>query len=155
MTENLKELLETSIELELLISDMYSLYGDLFSDDAEFWWKLSLEEKNHASLLESGRLYLDRGVLPADAVFEDLGTLIETKERIQNLITQYKKNSPAFEDAYYEAVKIESSAAEFHFQVLLASHSDSKVIQIFQELGGADRDHAQRVSDLLTQKVTA
>ncbi|MEE8377166.1 MAG: hypothetical protein V3R45_02225 [Candidatus Aminicenantaceae bacterium] len=58
MSGDFKELLETSIELELLVSDLYSLYNEIFPEDSDFWWDLSFEEKNHASLLESMRTCL-------------------------------------------------------------------------------------------------
>ena len=153
MADDLKELLETSIELELLVSDLYSLYADLFPEDKDFWWKLSMEEQNHASLLESGRAYLEKGILPEEAVFQNLDMLNKTKDRIQELIIHYKESAPSYEDAYYEAVKIESSAAELHYQLMMTRESDSKIIKIFQSLDGDDTDHAKRISDLLTQKV--
>jgi hypothetical protein len=153
MADDLKELLETSIELELLVSDLYSLYTDLFPEDKDFWWKLAMEEQNHASLLESGRVYLEKGILPEEAVFENLGMLNEAKIRIQNLISKYQESAPPYEDAYYEAVKVESSAAELHYQLMMTRETDSKIIKIFQSLDGEDTAHAKRISDLITTKV--
>jgi hypothetical protein len=153
MSGDLKELLEISIELELLISDLYGLYAELFPEDKDFWWKLSVEEKNHASLLESGRIYLKKGILPEEAVYKNLEVLKEAKNQIQNLISNYKESAPSYEDAYYEAVKIESSAAELHYQLMMTRESDSKIIKIFQSLDGDDTDHAKRISELITQKI--
>ena len=67
----------------------------------------------------------------------------------------YNQKAPSFEDAYYEAIKLESSAGEFHFQVLMTEESDSKIVKIFQKLNGDDKDHNKRISDLLTTKVRA
>ena len=153
MEERLEELIELSIELELSMSKLYFLYSNLFPEDKEFWRKLSNEELNHASLLKSGRLYLGKGILPEDIVHSDIDVLKSTIEKIKNLISDYTQFAPPFEDAYYEAVKLESSAGEFHFQVLMTEESDSKIVKIFQELNADDKDHNRRISDLLTTKV--
>ncbi len=153
MTEKLKELLETSVELELGMSELYFLYTKLFPDDSEFWEKLAKEEVNHASLLRSGHLYLEQGLLPEEIVFEDIDVLKSSIKWIQELIKIYSQNEPAFEDAYFEAVKLESSTGEFHFQVLMTEETDSKIVKIFQELAGDDKDHNRRILDLLTSKI--
>ncbi len=155
MTEKLKELLGLSIELELFISELYFLYAKLFPEDCKFWWKLANEEVNHASLLESGYIYLEKGILPEEIVYENITSLKRELERIRKLILEYNQTAPSFADAYYEAVKLESSAGEFHFQVLMTEETDSKIVKIFQKLNGDDKDHNKRISDLLTTKVSA
>ncbi len=127
MPEEIKELLGASIELELSMSKLYFLYGNLFPEDSEFWWKLANEEVNHASLLKSGFIYLEKGILPEGIVYENITSVTEALERIRKLIMEYNQTAPSFEDAYYEAIKLESSAGEFHFQVLMTEESDSKL----------------------------
>jgi len=153
MKDKLNKLLEASIKLEMLMSKLYFLYSKLFPEDSEFWWKLANEEINHASLLKSGRIYLEKNLLPGEIVNEDITVLRSTNKKIQTLIEKYSQTTPTFEDAYYEAVKLESSAGEFHFQVLMTEESDSKIVKIFQELNADDKDHNRRISDLLTTKV--
>lgn len=155
MTEKLKKFLDTAIELELCMSELYFFYANLFPEDSEFWWKLANEEVNHASLLESGHIYLEKGILPEEIVYKNITSLTRTLEKIRKLILEYNQTDPSFEDAYYEAVKLESSAGEFHFQVLMTEETDSKIVKIFQELNGDDKDHNKRISDLLTTKVRA
>ncbi len=152
MSGDFKELLETSIELELLVSDLYSLYNEIFPEDSDFWWDLSFEEKNHASLLESMRTCLEKGILPEDAIFKNIKTMNDVKSQIRTLISKYKKLTPSYEDAYYEAVKLESSASELHHHLMMTRESDCDIIKIFQSLDDADEDHAKRISDLITQK---
>jgi len=153
MKDKLNKLLEASIKLEMLMSKLYFLYSKLFPEDSEFWWKLANEEINHASLLKSGRIYLEKNLLPGEIVNEDITVLRSTNKKVQTLIEKYSQTTPTFEDAYYEAVKLESSAGEFHFQVLMTEESDSKIVKIFQELNADDKDHNRRISDLLTTKV--
>lgn len=153
MTEKLKKLLEASVELELGMSELYFLYTKLFPEDSEFWGKLANEEVNHASLLRSGYIFLEKGLLPKEIVYEDIDVLKSSIKWIQELIKKYSQKEPSFEDAYFEAVKMESSAGEFHFQVLMTEETDSKIVKIFQELAGDDKDHNRRILDLLTTKV--
>ncbi len=155
MTDKLKELLEVSIELEVLLSELYFLYEKLFPEDSDFWWKLANEEVNHSCLLESGRVYLEKKLLPDELLFGDISILRSTCERVRELISAYTQTAPPFEDAYYEAVKLESSAGEFHFQVCMTEETNSKIVKIFQELNGEDQDHNRRISELLTAKVRA
>ena len=152
MPIDFKELLETSIELELLISDLYSLYNEMFPEDSDFWWDLSFEEKNHASLLESMRTCLTKGLLPEDAIFKNIETMKDVKSLIRKLISKYKKATPSYEDAYSEAVKLESSASELHHHLMMTTDTDSEIIKIFQSLNDADENHAKKISDLITQK---
>lgn len=153
MTEKLKKLLESSVELELGMSELYFLYTKLFPEDREFWEKLAKEEVNHASLLRSGHIYLEQGLLPQEIVYKDISALKSTIKWIQMLIKKYSQKEPTFEDAYFEAIKLESSTAEFHFQVLMTEETDSKIVKIFQELAGDEKDHNRRILDLLTTKI--
>jgi len=52
MTVSLYQLLEASIQLELNLAKLYTLFNDLFEEDEEFWWQLAMEERGHAALLQ-------------------------------------------------------------------------------------------------------
>lgn len=143
------------LSLNCVCPNCIFLYANLFPEDREFWRKLANEEVNHASLLKSGLIYLEKGILPEEIVYENITSLTRTLERIRKLILEYNQTAPSFEDAYYEAVNLESSAGEFHFQVLMTEETDSKIVKIFQKLNGDDKDHNRRISDLFTTKVRA
>ncbi|MEA3487197.1 MAG: hypothetical protein U9R20_06020 [Thermodesulfobacteriota bacterium] len=59
MDKDFSYLIEESINLELNIADLYFLFHELFPEDADFWWRLVLEEKNHAALIRSGKKYFE------------------------------------------------------------------------------------------------
>ena len=64
---------EESIKLELRVADLYLLFHKLFPQDAKFWWKLVLEEKNHASLVISGKYFFEpQGKFPHGILEPDL-----------------------------------------------------------------------------------
>ena len=75
--EHIRELLQVSIHLELQVSELYLLYHETFQQDKDFWWKMALEEKNHAALLKSGRLYLEMGMFPAELIHGKIEVLNE------------------------------------------------------------------------------
>ena len=69
MNEIIKLFLEESIALELNIGDLYQLFSAKFEQDFNFWWKLSIEEMNHAALIESiNDVFLSETILPSDSI---------------------------------------------------------------------------------------
>jgi len=55
-------LIEKAIQLELNVAELYIRFHKLFPSDASFWWKLAIEEKNHAALLKTLQLMKDSHV---------------------------------------------------------------------------------------------
>ena len=136
--------------LELLVSDLYLRYSETYPEDRDFWWWMALEEKNHAALLKSGRIYLERGILPEEIIHSSISVLREANIYISALVERAGATTPLpMEEAYREALRIESSAAEIHYQKLMETDSDNKVIAIFKLLGGDDKDHAKRIEVLM------
>jgi hypothetical protein len=82
--DNRKRMLEESVQLELNFGKLYSIFADLFSEDCGFWWRLGIEENNHASLLRSGIIFLESEVFPDDWPFANMGAIYQSsrvKER--------------------------------------------------------------------------
>jgi hypothetical protein len=153
MNANIDDLLEASIRLELLVADLYLKYSEKFPEDKNFWWEISIEEKNHAALLKSGRIYLDKGIFPAEIVEQNHAALEKSLRFIEGLIAKVSSGELSKAEAYNEARKIEASAAELHYQKLMegVEGGDSKVASIFRSLGGDDRDHEERISGLISR----
>jgi hypothetical protein len=86
MNDTLKRLIGEAIELELNVADLYLLFYHKFPEDSDFWWKLSIEEKNHAALLKTALRMTDMQVkIPVDL----LPTGIEELKRASSRIRQY------------------------------------------------------------------
>lgn len=150
--ENLSRLLESSIEFELNASRLYMLYSEAFADDNSFWWQLAMEEKNHAALLKSGRLYLGKGILPDDIVGTNLAAMDEANAGVLQITDNWRVSPMGRDEAYRFALRLEESAVELHFQHLLDKKTDEKVIKIFQNLNRNDRDHADRIRLLMESR---
>ncbi len=141
----LHELLGEATRLEQNVGDVYHLFFSVFPQDEELWWRLTLEEKNHASLLESVELYLNIGLFPTELIYNKLDTLKKINAELNEMIQNYKTNPPTREEAFRIAIMLEESAAETHFQEAISAQSDNPLIQILQRLNGDDKDHAARI----------
>jgi hypothetical protein len=145
-------LLHATIDLEINVSDLYLLYSRLYARDAGFWWQLSVEEKNHAALLRSAEHFIHLGKFPEDLLYGKLDVIREYNADILERIGRHESEPVSAEEAYHYALHIEDSAAELHFQKNMLSNSDSEVMQIFQQLCGEDKNHAQRISALMEEQ---
>jgi len=131
MTVSLYQLLEASIQLELNLAKLYTLFNDLFEEDEEFWWQLAMEERGHAALLQQEKK--DPSVVfPENLLTKDLEALNEANRLIINLVTQFQEQPPTRRDAFDMALELELSAGESHYQEFLDSPSESATANIFQ-----------------------
>jgi hypothetical protein len=146
MGNNLIPLAEEAAQLEHNISRLYVLFHKAFSEDADFWWKLAIEENNHASLFRSGIDYfIPAGIFPNEILHSMLEELQEVNQMLLSLHDKYKTSTPTREIAFNLALEIERSAGEIHFQRAITKSTDSKILKIFQKLNKDDKDHETRI----------
>ena len=146
MNNDVTSLIEESINLELNVSKLYTHFFKLFPDDAAFWWKLVVEEKNHAALIRSGKEYFEPlRKFPHDLLAPLLQILKDANSRLDSLIEKYEETPPSREEAFNIALKIEESAGELHFQKFMEKEANSATDNIFKELNKGDKDHAMRI----------
>ena len=146
----IEELLNEAINLELNIQDLYVFYSKTYSRDHTFWWKLQLEEGNHASLLKAIKRSQETLIQDASSILsEDYEELKKANDLIKTTLTKWKSKPASQSEAYQFALKIEQSAQELHLQNTIEQESELEIIKLFKKLTGADRDHAKRISELL------
>ena len=147
----IEELLNEAINLELNIQDLYLFYSKTYSRDHTFWWKLQLEEGNHASLLKAIRKRSQETLIKdaSSILSEDYEELKKANDLIKTTLTKWKSTPASQSEAYQFALKIEQSAQELHLQNTIEQESELEIIKLFKKLTGADRDHAKRISELL------
>jgi hypothetical protein len=146
MDMELSLLLDESIELELNVADLYMIFHNTFAEDADFWWQLALEEKNHGALLRSGKEYFAPiGRFPVDLLSATLQELKEANTNLVTLVKQYRASPPSRETAFNVALKIEQSAGEIHFQEFMEKETESNLAGLFQQLNRDDKDHETRL----------
>jgi len=151
MNEIIKLFLKESIALELNIGDLYQLFSAKFKQDYNFWWKLSIEEMNHAALIESiNDIFLSESILPSDSIEKQGRELGEMNLFIKQQIDQFRSGTQTRADAFRLASNIENSIGESHFELFMTSQPNSTVMKIMQKLNGDDINHGKRMAKYMT-----
>lgn len=143
----LTQLIDESIHLELNVSELYFIFFEQFPNDAEFWWQLVEEEKNHAALLRSGLEYFEPvRKFPERILHTNLDDLISVNNKLHILTTTYQRETPSRERAFTCAYTIEYSAGEIHFQQFMENETAmSHLEKVFGKLNKDDIAHAERI----------
>ena len=143
-------LFNEAIRVERNIGSFYMLCAAHYKDDHLFWQMLSEEEEHHAKILESGlELLLEQNLFP-DAILDlDIKELKATNVKLDEKIAECKEKMPGKKEAYTYALELEQASLEFFFQQTVSDKADEKAIKIFDNLVGFDKDHAQRIQDLI------
>lgn len=146
MTIKLIEAIELSICIEYNISAIYTFFHEYFPEDSEFWSKLALEEKNHATLFESSiDILKSSNQFPQDLIVHDIKTLEKDNKKTLDLVYQYKSLPPSREQAFNTALELENTETEQQYQEFMISQSGNQIEHIFREINQADKDHAARI----------
>ena len=146
MDDDIISIIDESIDLELNVSNLYSIFHKVFPDDASFWWKLEMEENNHAALIRSGKeCFLPINKFPDGLLANSLRELKDTNRKIVSLIKKYEEIPPSREEALNIAIELENSAGELHFQYFMDQEVGPKINEIFKRLNKDDKDHAMRI----------
>ena len=126
------------------MADLYSIFYATLEQHTEFWWKLHLEERNHASLIRTVRDYFDPiGIHPKDLLLEDLHEINHCNAIITDLIKRYNNQSPDEAEAFNIALTLEKTASEAHYQHFMSSHE--QLSSLFRRLNKDDKDHLERI----------
>ena len=142
--------LKESIDLELNIGDLYQWFSVKFAQDYDFWWKISIEEMNHAALIESiNDVFLSEGASPTDSIEKQTQELQKMNVLVKERMEQYKLNPPTRHEAFQYGLELENSAGESHFEQFMTSVPNSPVLKIFQKLNGDDINHALRMENYM------
>ena len=153
MEENPSQLIEESIKVELNVAKIYMFFCDTFSEDSDFWWKLGLEEKNHADLFEIGRgISVVKPEFPVELLAPSVEMLYEANDKLISMLKEYRKKLPSREKAFNIALDIEQLAGELHFQLAMEKPFTSTIMDIYHKLNKEDKDHADRILTYMSDK---
>lgn len=154
MDTKLALVVDASIQLELNVADLYAIFHETFPQHAAFWWKLRIEERNHAALIRTAKDQFDPvGKFPAELISTKLQELSACNNMLVDLIVKYQAAPPNESEAFSVAFELEQSAGEMHYQKFMEQEldSNSKLSRIFQQLNEHDKDHAERVRTYMVQ----
>ena len=154
MDNSISRFIKESIDMELNIADLYQLFSVKFPDDHEFWWRLSMEEINHAALIESiDEGFLEETIFPYETINKRIDELHKMNLLIKDRIEQYKSAPPIRLESFEIGMNLENSIGEFHFELFMTGNPVSQMTEIFQKLNGDDINHAKRIAKYMTDKV--
>lgn len=146
MNQGISKLVENSVKLELNVAKLYMVFHRAFRGDADFWWRLALEEKNHAALVRTLKeSFVPKGIVPDKLLSSSLHKIETINARIVAEIAKFTAAPPSREEAFNIAYQLEQSAGELHFQIFMGNIKELLIDQIFQKLNGEDKDHAIRI----------
>jgi hypothetical protein len=150
MNKKQDNLIEEAIKLELNVAELYNVAHEANPEDASFWWKLYLEEKNHASLIRSARdSFSQHDKFPKDLITCSVDELKEANAEINDLIEEYKQNPPSRREACESAIRIEKMAGESHYSKFMNKVPETPIEAVFQQLNKDDKDHELRIKEYL------
>jgi hypothetical protein len=144
MEKSLHRFVDEAIKLELNMAKLYGIFSEYIDIDRSFWNRLEAEEKNHAALLKTAKEFIDLNRLPSNLVTDDIDSLIEGNEMIEDAIDKFILN-PDRESTFKFALDLEKSAGELEFQRFMETDSEDKLTQTFQRLNRFDKDHSERI----------
>jgi CheY-like chemotaxis protein len=146
----LEQFIDEAIQLELNIAEIYYIFAAAIPEDANFWATLAWEEKNHASVLKTGKeILLPMDKFPLEILPNVIQTIVDTNRWLNSLKEEFAENKPDRETAFAIAIKIEGSAGEQHFQRVMENPSDSTIVKILQGLCEDDLHHLSRVHEYM------
>ncbi len=144
--QQLIQLMNESIKLEFNVADLYMTFCKTFHEDYAFWFQLHMEEKDHASIIQSAReAWLSGKEFPLEILSPNVDELIALNTKLASLLEEYSENPPSREIAFNVALDLEESAGEAHFQDAMEQAPSSTLLEVFQMLNGEDKEHANRI----------
>lgn len=153
MAPTLATLLDESIQLELNLARLYDQFNVHFSEDEDFWWQLSMEERSHAALLQQEKKQPQPlAFFPENLLAKDLMALQANNAFILEQAGRFASAPCSREEAFNLALKIEMSAGEAHFQEFMESETGSLTADIFKQLASEDQNHARRIREYMQEQ---
>lgn len=144
------ERLSTSIELELAVAVLYEEVSHRYSNLKAFFWQLSLEERNHASLLKSLRdTFAPVAIVAPSLLYPATESLAETIAGIRNFTAKIAAENVPEREVLEFAHTLEQTAGEEHYQQYMSVAPQSPEHRMLQRLNHDDKDHASRIQKLL------
>lgn len=153
MNQPLEQLIDDSIELELNVAEVYTVFLNTFPEDCELWSRLVSEEEKHADLLQSMKsTFLLPHQFPSDLLVSSVEMLERTNKRLISILKKYSKKPPLRESTFKIALDIERSVGELNFQLAAEKLADSSIMKIFQALNKDCRNHTEKITTYMDNK---
>lgn len=135
------EVLSRLEDIENTMADLYEWLSEVFEDDSEasgLFFRMSLQEKSHARLLNYGRKLVRRN--PDE--FDDVDFDAEVVTSLVSSVDEFRAASPtpSLAEALFFSMQVECHPAENSHRDVL-SVSNPEISQMIRSLAIADAEH--------------
>ena len=101
MNYALEQFIDEAIQLELNAAEIYSIFSEAIPEDANFWATLAWEEKNHASVLRTGKdILMPMDQFPGKILPNVIQSLVDTNSWLDSLKEKFAEVKPDRETAF-------------------------------------------------------
>lgn len=148
MTENEIILFSQITEQEQLVSQIYMKFSELFPEDRDFWWRLAMEEKCHASIGKSiQEIFAPMNLYPKEFLSKSTDKLLKSNDEKKLLLDKLAENPLLLtrEQAFSAAIEIEDSDVEKIFQEIMEKIPETREDRMFQRLNTDTADHIKKL----------
>lgn len=136
-------LVDTLIQFELAVADLYAAFGSIFPSDRARWAEFVAEERMHAQWLTKLKLFLNNEVISLQKTKITAHAVEQAVEFIRHQTNRARHNQIERKQAVLIALDIENSALESSFFKIFA-FSTPNAEKIRRNLASATRDHRER-----------
>jgi hypothetical protein len=151
MSETSYDTLRLSVEIEIALSKLYRMFSEIHREDAQFWWKLAMEEGNHAAVLRTGEK-LPASMFPEELLAGSKEKLSEVRRKVEERLAEWEEQPASRAAAFRQALEFESGAGELHYQLYMKSGIPEELAGIYRELNAGDLDHARRIERYMAEQ---
>lgn len=143
------EIFEELIKLELNVADLYLLFSNNLENYKGFWYKLAIEEFNHASILKTALEFYESDLNVLEYFIND-----KISNNIKNTNKNFDKykldflNNKTIENAKNIALIIESSDSEINYNKIMINNQNNEILNVLKKLNKDDHDHYERILKL-------
>lgn len=139
-----KLFMNTLITHELVMEEMYRVFEEKVTSDAQLWSRLATEENGHAALLtEMSAAAKEGAVLIPDARLptKDLRTILDS---VQSKVKSWRRWGLKRKEAFEFAISQEKSITE-NCLYLPFEFEDEQLFEACQQMADASRAHAEQL----------
>ncbi len=140
MQRQFAKLIHNSQNIGIQISDLYLQFYNLFPEDAELWWELSITELNHVCLLGDIKDFVSKTF--SSAHIKKLETL---NYSVYSLIKKHNVLPPTRSQALSVALHLERSLNKLYSQKAFQSTSTLDFYTVFKQLCTDTNTHSETI----------
>jgi rubrerythrin len=144
---NAREILEMSLQIEILAEKIYSDLGELFPEARPLFERLSREESRHADIVTINMKFLDVDVLPPEFAIDMTPLIKQTLETAVLLEKSIEKKEIALEEALQLSLAMEEAGVEAYFQNVMRGKSAHNGLNYAKQFYKDCKHHAELIQE--------